>query len=56
MEIVRYKAVMADLLTLEKKLVQWYGRRSDALWKEVGERLVESLGSAAGGHRALGDR
>lgn len=46
--VARYKTALADLLLLEKNLVQWYGRRCDALLEEVGKRLVEKFDAASG--------
>ena len=46
--IREYKSAIADLLVLEKDLLQWYGRRSDALLEEVGKRLVDKFSSEAG--------
>ena len=43
-----YKSAIADLLVLEKDLLQWYGRRSDALLEEVGKRLVDKFSLEAG--------
>mmetsp|Transcript_95334 Transcript_95334/g.153745 ORF Transcript_95334/g.153745 Transcript_95334/m.153745 type:complete len:462 (+) Transcript_95334:186-1571(+) len=45
--IVRYKSALAELLGLEKNLVQWYSRRSEALLEEVAARLAAAFNSAS---------
>ena len=46
-DIVAYKTAVADLLVLEKRLTQWYGKRSEALLEEVAQRLVKEFDGAA---------
>ena len=53
-DIVAYKTAVADLLVLEKRLTQWYGKRSEALLEEVAQRLVKEFDDSAASHFASG--
>lgn len=46
--IVNYKSCIADLLELEKRLVKWYPRHSEALLEEVAQRLNVAFDTASG--------